>query len=196
MPNELQLDALREVANVGCGHAATALSRLVGGRRVHVELPRVWVRPAAEVNDLLGGPDARLVVTSFVMEGEVTGRLLLALAEPDGLRLSEALVNLPSVSPLSEHHHSALAEAANIVASACLSAIGGLTGQRLVPSVPTLFHGRAGDLTAQLWKADAARTMLVLDARFVAQLSPLLPGTLLVVPDAPGLKALLARLGV
>ena len=58
MPNELQMDALREVANIGGGHAATALSRLMGGRRVHVELLRVWVRPAAEVTSLAGQPVA------------------------------------------------------------------------------------------------------------------------------------------
>ncbi|MDE3129247.1 MAG: chemotaxis protein CheC, partial [Gemmatimonadota bacterium] len=28
---ERQLDALREVANIGAGHAATALSQMVGG---------------------------------------------------------------------------------------------------------------------------------------------------------------------
>ena len=31
---ELQRDALREVANIGCGHAANALARLMGGKPV------------------------------------------------------------------------------------------------------------------------------------------------------------------
>ncbi|MFN7133862.1 MAG: chemotaxis protein CheC, partial [Myxococcales bacterium] len=36
---ERDLDALREMTNIGCGHAASALSRLVGDRRVSIEVP-------------------------------------------------------------------------------------------------------------------------------------------------------------
>ena len=35
-PTAVQLDALKEVANVGCGHAASALSQLVGGHQVRI----------------------------------------------------------------------------------------------------------------------------------------------------------------
>jgi len=44
---ELQLDALREVANIGAGHAATALSQLTG-RTVMIGVPEVNVRPTGD----------------------------------------------------------------------------------------------------------------------------------------------------
>ena len=42
---ELQLDALREVANIGAGHAATALSQMTN-RTIMIAVPEVNVRAA------------------------------------------------------------------------------------------------------------------------------------------------------
>ena len=50
---ELQLDALKEVANIGAGHAATALSQLTS-RTIMINVPEVNVRPLEEVPELLG----------------------------------------------------------------------------------------------------------------------------------------------
>jgi chemotaxis protein CheC len=41
---EPQLDAMREVANIGAGHAATALSQMTN-RKIMINVPRVNVRP-------------------------------------------------------------------------------------------------------------------------------------------------------
>ena len=53
---ELQLDALKEVANIGAGHAATALSQLTG-RTIMIGVPEVNIRPLEEVPELLGASD-------------------------------------------------------------------------------------------------------------------------------------------
>ena len=45
---ELQLDALREVANIGAGHAATALSQMTN-HTIMIAVPEVNVRPLEEV---------------------------------------------------------------------------------------------------------------------------------------------------
>ena len=56
--SELELDALREIANIGCGHAASALSRMVGGKGVCVDVPRVLAARKEEILALVGA-DAR-----------------------------------------------------------------------------------------------------------------------------------------
>ena len=53
-PSETQLDALREVANIGCAHAVSALSRLVGGRNVQIDVPRVLVAAVADLSAMVG----------------------------------------------------------------------------------------------------------------------------------------------
>ena len=53
---ELQLDALREVANIGAGHAATALSQMTN-RTIMIAVPEVNVRALEDVTDLVGSGD-------------------------------------------------------------------------------------------------------------------------------------------
>jgi hypothetical protein len=52
---ELQLDALREVANIGAGHAATALSQMTN-HTIMIAVPEVNVRPPRRGRRR--GPDA------------------------------------------------------------------------------------------------------------------------------------------
>lgn len=197
-PTELQLDALREVANIGCGHAARALSQLVGGRKVQIDVPRVVVAPTGNFTELLGGPDAPLVAATLEVEGELTGRLLVVLPESDAHRLCGLLLNSPSAGAFEEAQKSALGEVANILGSACLGAIGKLIGLRLVPSVPTLVQDIAGAVVEDaLAKGDRQDQLgVVLEARFSTSSAPPIGGQMLVLPDRPSLKTLLQRLGV
>ncbi|HWR57022.1 MAG TPA: chemotaxis protein CheC, partial [Negativicutes bacterium] len=51
--NALQLDALREIGNVGAGNAATALSQLIN-KKINMSVPKVSVAPIGDVPDLVG----------------------------------------------------------------------------------------------------------------------------------------------
>lgn len=44
----MQLDALREVANIGAGHAATALSQMTG-QTIMIAVPTINITPLEEV---------------------------------------------------------------------------------------------------------------------------------------------------
>ena len=198
-PTELQLDALREVANIGCGHAASALSQLVGGRAVQIEVPRVLVTHVAQMTELIGGPDSKVVAATLLMEGDLQGTLLLVLPEADAHRLAGLLLNAPSTDQLSDVQRSAIGEAANIVASACLSAISKLAGLKLLPTIPVLSEDSAGAvLDEALARVDTggAGLVVVLEARFATAAVPRVGGQFLVLPDKSSLKKLLEKLGV
>ena len=51
--NSVQLDTLKEVSNIGMGHAATALSQMIG-QTVHLRVPQVTITPISQVPDHLG----------------------------------------------------------------------------------------------------------------------------------------------
>jgi len=194
-PSDIQLDALREVANIGCGHAVNALARLVGGRTVNLSVPRAVLAAAGEVAELLGGGEAPVVAAKLGMEGQLRGVLLLVLPREDSSAL-EALLLRRQDAP-AEERESALSEAANIVASACLSAIGTLTGWRLLPTVPELVRGSAGLVVSRaVAEAQGGDRMVVLETRFSAVGAPSVSGQVLLVLEPESSKALLARLGV
>jgi chemotaxis protein CheC len=194
LPSDVQLDALREVANIGCGHAANALSRLVGGR-VDLSLPRVLVSSAGEVALRLGG-EAPVVAARLGMVGELNGAQMFVLTPRDGAVLETALLGGQISSQV--ERDSALAEAANIAASACLSAIGRLTRWKLLPTVPTLKRGPGQEvLRDAMGEAEGgARRVVVMETHFTVECAPPVGGRMLLVLERESARALLARLGL
>ena len=93
-----QIDALREVANIGAGHAATALSQLTN-RRIMISVPQINIARLEEVPDLLGNPQDVVAAVLMHMLGDLTGRTLLLFPEAVGRRLCDMLL-LPSVPSL------------------------------------------------------------------------------------------------
>ncbi|MET0403267.1 MAG: chemotaxis protein CheC [Cystobacter sp.] len=195
LPSDIQLDALREVANIGCGHAINALARLVGGRTVNLSIPRALVAEAPEVVELLGGPDTSVVAAKLGMDGELRGVLLLVIPTADSVALESLLLRRDDAP--AEERESALSETANIVASACLSAIGMLTGWRLLPTVPVLLRGAVGPVLGNvLVDTRGDGRVVVLETRFDSVGVPQVSGQMLLLLDRDSSRALLARLGV
>jgi chemotaxis protein CheC len=191
----MQLDVLREVANIGCGHAANALARLVGGKRVNLSIPRAMMAGAGETAGHLVG-DEPVVGARVGLQGELRGVMLFVLPVREGAALGTVLLGQAARGPELE---SALSETANIVASACLSGIGKLTRWRLLPTVPELLKGSAREVVAQAVReteGEPARPAAILEARFSAECSPPVSGQMLLVLERESSQALLHRLGV
>lgn len=195
VPSEIQLDVLREVANIGCGHAVNALARLVGGKRVDLSVPQVIVTTASDAAEQLGGEE---VVTSVKLGivGELRGLMLFVMPSRDSAALGKVLLGQIVGGVELE---SALSEAANIVASACLSAIGKLTRWKLLPTVPELRGGSAREVVGGALRDTEGQDtskVVVLEARFSASSAPPVSGRMLLVLERDSSAALLHRLGV
>jgi len=191
---ERQEDALREVANMGSAKAASMLARLVGDVGVLVDVPVVLSANRYQLAWLLGGRDVKVHAAQFGIEGELSGRLWWVLREGDSQRLGQRLLARPGVSgPLSSSAAAALSEAANIVASACVSAMGTLVHANLLPTTPmvkdTTVKGLIGD-------DESERTETVLAANFTSTNAPNFSGWLVVMFDAATTERALERLGV
>jgi chemotaxis protein CheC len=161
-----QLDALKELANVGSGHAATALSKLLGGRRVAIDPPRAEIGLASS---LFQQAPAQGVVASLELQGTPAGALLFALTEDDARQLSAQLLGHDlREGELSAEARDALSETANIVASAYLGALAMMTGVQLVPSVPRLTQEGLEAAAHEVSERLGEGTTIVLDVRFAA----------------------------
>jgi chemotaxis protein CheC len=134
-----QLDAMREVANIGAGHAATALSQMTN-RKIMITVPRVNVRPLEDACDMVGTPDEVTAAVLMHMMGDLTGRALLMFPQRAAGTLCDYLLRreLGTTSEFGEMERSALKEAGNILASAYFNALSDFMGMMLVPSVPSL----------------------------------------------------------
>ena len=136
---ESQLDAMREVANIGAGHAATALSQMTN-RKIMITVPRVNVRPLEEACDIIGTPNDVVAAVLMHMMGDLTGRALLLFPESAARTLCDFLLRreLGTTTSFGTMEQSGLKEAGNILGSAYLNALSDFMGMMLVPSVPSL----------------------------------------------------------
>jgi chemotaxis protein CheC len=135
----LQLDALREVANIGAGHAATALSQMTN-RTIMINVPEVNVLALEDASELLGRADETVAAVLMHMMGDLTGRTLVLFPEGSARNLCDILFRKPAgtTAEFGEMEQSGLKEAGNILASAYLNALSDFMGMMLVPSVPSL----------------------------------------------------------
>ncbi len=189
---ELQVDALREVANIGAGHAATALSQLTD-RRIMISVPKINMVRAESVPNLLGDPEQIVAAVLMHMLGDLTGRTVLILPESNAMLLSDMLLRRPpgTTTKLGELEASSLKEAGNILGGAYMNALSDFMGMMLLPSVPSLIVDLAGAVLTTVHLNFGRDRDLVLcvetDFRF-EESDQELRGHFLLFPDMASLK--------
>jgi chemotaxis protein CheC len=188
-----QVDALQEIASIGCGQAITALGKLMR-RRIAMDVPEAWIgRSAGAVADFLGAMGRELVVVGVRLEGLLAGHLVMALPERDAAALATSLGHPPGDGcAWCEMAESALTESGNIVGSAFVSAIARMIGGRLLLSVPTFTRGGGRACLDRL--VDRESGWVALATRFSTDGPDGLEGLILVMPEPARLPALLASL--
>ena len=91
--NELELDALTELVNLGVSKAAESLREMVG-EQVHLSVPGVALIGRARAVEILKQSEAKtLVAVHQVFEGDIIGRALLIFPEAKSLELVRAVTN-------------------------------------------------------------------------------------------------------
>jgi chemotaxis protein CheC len=196
--NAAQLDALREVANIGAGHAATALSQMTG-QTIMISVPRIFIAPLEDVPPHVSGPEEPVAAVLMQMLGDLTGQTLLVFPEPTALRLAELMLRRPrgSSPALGELEQSAIKEAGNILSGQYMNALSDFMGMVLLPSPPSMaIDMSAAVLESTYLQFGTDRDMVVcVESEFIMkELSETLRGFFLLLPDAPSLQVMLKTL--
>jgi chemotaxis protein CheC len=192
---ELQLDALKEVENIGAGHAATALSQMTK-RRIMITVPRISITRLEEAAGLLGNPQQVVATILLHMLGDLTGRTMLVFPEPTAKRLCDLLLNRAggTTTEFGALEQSSLKEAGNILAGAYMNALSSFMGMMLLPSVPTLVIDLASAVltSAYLDFGGDRDYVFCVETEFqFASEGESLRGHFLLVPDFASLRAIL-----
>jgi chemotaxis protein CheC len=190
--SDLQLDALRELANIGSGNASTALSIMLG-RAVDISVPSAEALPFADAVDAVG--PAERVITGVVIEitGEMEATVLLLVGERD----AATLCGLLGLHPDDELAASALGEIGNIIGTSYINALAAMTGLAIEPEPPQAATDMLGAIveTVLAGRASGDDLALVLDSDLEVEGEDCAIAFLL-VPSAAGVQELLTRLGL
>jgi chemotaxis protein CheC len=190
-----QIDALREVANIGAAHAATALSSMTH-TPVDISVPEVRMLRREEAALLLSGDGAFVVVTLDVI-GDVTGWMLQVFPEPSAARLVAGLLGRPPLDGASgfrELEQSTVGEVANIMVGASLNALSDFLGLSLSMSPPRFAANAPSDVLPPA-AAEADDVVFCMSTRItLGGSSEALVSELLFVPDGVFVGVLLRAL--
>jgi chemotaxis protein CheC len=196
----IQLDALREVANIGAGHAATALSQMIGGR-IMISVPRINIMSLEDVPGQVAGPEEPIAAVLMHMLGDLTGRTLLVFPQATAQRLAELMLRRPEGSSpeLGELEQSAIKEAGNILSGAYMNALSEFMGIMLLPSPPSLAIDMSSAVltTAYLqFSSDRDQVVCVESDFMMDKVDEAMRGYFLLLPDPASLQAILKAVRV
>ncbi len=189
---DLQLDALRELANIGSGTASTALSSMLS-RSVDISVPNAYVLPMADAVGAVGDPEAEATGVVLGVVGDMGASVLLLFTPNDAAQMCSFL----GVESGTEIGESALMEIGNIVGSSYINALAEMTGMELEPAPPGAATDMLGAIveTVLAERAGAGDSALLLDSDLVVEREDCSVSFLL-VPDAGGVELMLGRLGL
>ncbi len=195
-----ELDALREIGNIGAGNAATALAQMLGAK-IDMSVPKVKILPFAEVPSLIGGADLHVVGIYLNASGSAPANIVFILPINKACYLVDMLMGSPlgETQPdnFSDMQLSALMELGNIITATYLNALAMFTNLDFRPSVPALGIDMAGAILDAVLAifGSVADHVLVLETEFTKDQEDIV-GHFFLLPEPGSLDIILSSLGV
>jgi len=189
--SELQLDAMRELGNVGSGTAATALSSMIG-LPVDIDISRASAVSVGEAADSAGPPSTLLTAIVLPIVGDLQALVMILMSPATAQTVCELL----GVSVGDEMGDSALREVGNILGASYVRALGTMIGAALEPQPPELVHNVLSTILATaLPSAGEDEVALLLESTLTIDERECSP-SFVFIPSAGGLTDIFDRLGV
>lgn len=191
----IQLDALREVGNIGSGNAATALSQLLN-KEINMTVPSINIVPFDEV---FAGEGAERVVIGIIVRvlGDTPGNILFVLEKSAADDIIKTLTGEES-DQLTEMGNSVLCEIGNILASSFMNAIAKFTKLSIIPSVPAVSYDMLGAILSTIFieSGQFDEQVLDLETRFIQNSRDDFKGHFYYIPMPGSLEKILNTLGI
>jgi chemotaxis protein CheC len=195
--SEMQLDALKEVGNIGAGNAATALSQLID-RKVDMTVPVVDVLPFDQMVNRIGNEEDLVVAVLLKVFGDAPGNILFLMKYEKAQDFAQTL--LQGFSDVSEEvYMSVFQEIGNILGNSYINAISKLTGLSLVSSVPAVaIDMLVAVLSTTFMDAEQySDYMLAIDTNFIEGIDKKESGgNFFYIPKPGSLNKILSNLGL
>lgn len=192
---DLQIDALKEIANIGAGHAATALSQMLDST-IKLETPKAELLGYTDLGSRFSESEIFAVLHVYV-RGDIPGHLVVLFDQHDALAFVRLFLrrvggDLQIFDAIVE---TTLKELANIVASSYLSALIRLTDANMLPSIPVISYGSMRATFEALMPMAPHREIFFVQSTFLDR-GAKMSGRVMFIPDTGSLEPLLAAFGV
>ncbi len=193
---ELQIDALREIANIGACHAATALSQLVQ-KKILIDVPQMSVVPFPDLTNIFDGPETMTVGMYTPVFGDISGGILFILPEKDALQIIDLLRgrSVGDTKILKKRDRELLQQTTNILVSSYLSALTKFIGLTALASRSEISHDMLGAIVDTIIiETDLHAEEAVLVETELLETANRVKGIMFLVPDAQSIDKILQKI--
>jgi chemotaxis protein CheC len=189
---DLQLDALRELANIGSGNAGTALSAMLG-KPVEISVPTAAALPLPEAIAVAGDAEALRHGVVVPVSGDMEAVVVLLFPDAD----ARTLCGLFGLEPSTDDGRSMLGEVGNILGTNYINVLSQMVGMTLDPAPPQVVQDMLGAIleSVLLARGEDADTALILDSSLAVE-GERCSLSFLLLPATGGVRTLLERLGL
>lgn len=195
---DFQMDVLKEVGNIGAGHAATALSTLLD-KPIDMLVPKVRMLPFEEICESVGGAETVVLAIFLRVDGDAPGNMFFILDLDAAKNMLRDLIGLDiqDQEEYSELELSALNEIGNILAGSYLSSLADFTNLNMQPTVPALAIDMAGAILSYglLQFGQMGDQALLIDTKFLEGENEV-QGHFFLIPDPESFGKIFSALGV
>ena len=193
-----QIDALREIGNIGASHASTALTTLLK-QDILVDVPECFICKTMEAPFVLGDPEQSVVAVYLDAYGKGKGSMLLILTEEMAKKMTDMLIggDQDPTRTLSDDDKEAISEIGNICGSAYLNAISNLLGVTMLPSPPGFAVGMLGAVLQYpaTLASEEYEYLVIIKTHFITE-GHRFPGYFIYIPDRETEKLLMEKFGI
>lgn len=197
--NDVHIDVLREIGNIGSGSAATALSGLLGSE-VDISVPSVKCLDFSDTINFMGGAEELVIGLLLNFTGEISGLIMYILKTEFAQTVLNAFYSkqLEDLTQMDEMDRSAICEVGNIMAGSYVNALSGLTGMSIDITVPSLCIDYAGAILSvpAVQYASLGDKVLFIDDNFKVSEGKSIKSNMIMVPDLDSLQTLFGKLGI
>lgn len=195
--NEMYMDVLREIGNIGAGNATTAIAGMLG-ERLNMHVPKVELMEANKLGGAICDEEETVVGIFLEVLNDINGSMMFLLEMESAHLIVNKLMcrDMSYNEPFDEMDLSALKEIGNIIAASYLSALSTLTNLRIHPSVPYI----AVDMAAAILSVPAilfgqyGDNALFIETEFGDD--AMLKGYFILMPEEDSYERILTSLGI
>jgi chemotaxis protein CheC len=146
--NNMQKDFLKELANVGIGHAATSLAQMIS-MQVDISLPKLNIIP---IDMLVGLKTQDFSIVSTGIQGDLKGLLVITFSNSTSYWLIDKMFQNPegTTKEYNEEGKEALKEFINIIGGSFLTALSDMLHFNMMPKIPKFLSGKGIEMKDEL----------------------------------------------
>ncbi|MGD9677138.1 MAG: chemotaxis protein CheC [Vulcanibacillus sp.] len=191
------LDILKEIGNIGAGHAATALSKIIQ-KPIDMNVPSVDMLNFGDLEKLFSEEESVVVGIFLRLDGSIKANLFYIMPVITAKELLGKFFKNGVTTGLdfSEIEISALLELGNILAGSYITSLADFTNLTMYPSVPSMTIDLANAILGfgLIPISQVSDVAILINTRFIEG-ENYLEGQLFLIPDPDAYAILFSSLG-